>query len=99
MARKKLEQYEKEIEQNSLKIRKIEDQCFYYKMSFDQLEERLKNLLNTHQAQVLIWANLEFVLEEISNSVILLKDAQICAQRADEVRSTSIERQYCQYSK
>ena len=38
MARKKLEQYEREFENHGIKIRKIEDECFFYKMKFEELE-------------------------------------------------------------
>ena len=52
MARKKLEQYERDFENHGIKIRKIEDECFFYKMKFEELEERLKNLISTHHNQV-----------------------------------------------
>ena len=47
-ARRKLEQFEKIMESSTIKIRKIEDECFFYKMKFEELEERLKNLISTH---------------------------------------------------
>lgn len=50
-ARKKLESIEKESEQNSLKMRRLEEEILYYRTKFDDLEVRLKNLLNTHGSQ------------------------------------------------
>ena len=51
MAKKKLENIEKESEQYSLKVRRLEEDVFYYRTKFDELEVRLKNLLNTHNNQ------------------------------------------------
>jgi predicted nuclease with TOPRIM domain len=51
-AKKRIEVFEKQSEDASLKIRKLEEEINYYKVRFDELEFRLKNLLNTHSAQV-----------------------------------------------
>ena len=51
MAKKKLESIEKQSEQYSLKVRRLEEDVFYYRTKFDELEVRLKNLLNTHNSQ------------------------------------------------
>lgn len=50
-AKKKMESIERESEQYSLKVRRLEDDIVYYKAKFDELEVRLKTLLNTHNAQ------------------------------------------------
>ena len=50
-ARKKIESIEKESEQNGLKVRRLEEQIVFYRTKFDDLEVRLKNLLNTHGGQ------------------------------------------------
>lgn len=52
MARRRLEIYEKEIDQTLLRLKKVEEDANYYRTRFDELECRLKNLLSTHHAQV-----------------------------------------------
>lgn len=51
-AKKKLESIERESEQTSIRMRRLEEDCSYYRSRFDELEFRLKNLLNTHAGQV-----------------------------------------------
>ena len=51
-AKKKLETIERENEQTSLKIRRLEEECVFYRSRFEELELRLKNLLSTHANQV-----------------------------------------------
>ena len=53
-AKKKLEAIERESEQTSIRIRRLEDECGFYKSRFEELELRLKNLLSTHASQVKI---------------------------------------------
>lgn len=37
LVKKKIDHYEREIEQNLLKIKKVEVQCLYFKSKFDEL--------------------------------------------------------------
>ncbi len=52
VTKKKLESFEKETEQAGLRVRKAEEECSYLRSRFEELEIRLKNLVNTHQQQV-----------------------------------------------
>lgn len=52
IAKKKLQGFERLNEQSSLKMRRLQDECALYKARFDELQFRLKNLLNTHAGQV-----------------------------------------------
>lgn len=50
--RKKLENFEKENEQSSIKIIRLEQDCAYYRSRIEDFVVRIKNIINTQNKQV-----------------------------------------------
>jgi hypothetical protein len=61
--KKKIENIEKENEQASLKINRLEQDCLYYRARIED-----KNIINTQNKQVIFIDYLELISKEITNN-------------------------------
>jgi hypothetical protein len=66
--KKKIENIEKENEQASLKINRLEQDCLYYRARIEDFVVRIKNIINTQNKQVIFIDYLELISKEITNN-------------------------------